>query len=561
MKKYFAIVLCIAALLVLGTLSVSAYDQLNGYWIVNSEKNDEVLAGEAGEKTTAWDVPYLHTKPTLDGTISRNEYQDFELYEDYLSWMAPVGTDQNGTTEEEFTEFYDSTQQDFFDAYWGWDGTYLYIAFNIRCLNGFSCTPEDMGGDIFLFAYNCLQLGIAGVDNTGKGNGGFYSELGFGVHSETGDPITFNWSGNYRPTAGEDFVGSYDQEDQILVYECRVHLQSVLGLTDRTVQNGEQVNLAWLLAVNGQATHTNETWQLAFCHGIGGPYSGKFNEYFARVTFVGMPDDAEVEISTLPNMSEEDQEYGLVEFIDFSKENVVNSFKTESAIMEYITEGEESFGRITAIGNDETSFVYSSKYPENLMAYWAPYIVVKYRTTCADAEDLGLLYRNQDMADYDLDNVRTEYIGGDGEWHTVVFDMNGDPNWVHIILNFGFVPFPYVDKPAGQTMDIAWIKVYSNDPYDLYMDTEYIPGGSSGDEETTVADEGGETPDDPADTNVADTNAVTEAGTNADTATTEAVGTDAPATEGGCSSAVTLGLGAILLCLGGAVVALRRREE
>ncbi len=558
MKKYFAIVLCVAALLVLGAISVSAYDQLNGYWIVDSEKSAEVLAGEAGEKTTAWEVPFLHIKPTLDGSISRNEYQPFELYEDYLSWMAPVGDDNSGTTEEEFKEFYDSTQQDFFDAYWGWDGTYLYLAFDIRCLNGFTCTPDEMGGDIFLFAYNCLQVAISHVDNTGKGNGGFYSELGYGVHSKTGDGITFNWSGTYKPSAEDDFAGYYDTENQTLVYECRIHLQSVLGLTDRTVQNGDQVNFGWILAVNGEATTTNETWQLAFCHGIGGPYSAKYNEYLARITFDGMPAGTEIEIETIPGISEEDKAYGLVEFIDLSKQDVVNSFEAENAIMDYITEGEESFGRITAIDNDQLGFVYSTKYPQNLMAAWGPYIVVKYRTSYAEAEDLGLLYRNQNIPEYDLDNVHTEYIGGDGEWHTVIFDMNGQPDWIHIILNMGFVPFPYADTPAGQTMDIAWIKVYSNDPYDLYMDTEYV-GGDDENEETTVADDS----NDPADTTVNDTTtAVTEDGTTANTSATTSATTDATGdSEGGCASVVTLGFGALLLCLGGAVLTLRKREN
>ncbi len=556
MKKYFAIVLCVATLLVLGAISVSAYDQAAGYWIVSADKTEEILAGEAGERTTAWEVPFLHIKPSVDGTISRNEYVPFELYEDYLSWMAPIGDATHGTTEEEFTEFYDSTQQDFFDAYWGWDGTYMYVAFNIRCLNGFNCTPDKMGGDMFLFAYNCLQVGIANVDAQGKDAS--YVELGFGVHSETKDPITFNWSGNYRPIAGEDFVGSYDEENQVLTYECRIHLQQALGLADRTVQNGDEMNYSWLLAVNGEATHTNETWQLAFCHGIGGPYSSKETQYFARVKFVGMPDGTEVEKETIADRNEDDVRYGLTEFVDLSKEEVVKTYDAEYGAVDFITENGESFARFTCLSNDDIAYMYSSKYPQNVQAAWGLYVVVKYRTSSEQADEMGIIFRNQDHTEYDVDNCPTDYIGNDGEWHTMIFDLSGNPAYVHFILNVGLVPFPFADKPAGQTVDIAWIKFYQHDPFDLYADSLYDPNAG---EEATEADE---TTDDPVgteadtavDTGLSDTSATTENTTD----TTATGGTDQPA-DSGCASTISLGAMSVLLAMGVACLFRKKRED
>lgn len=547
MKKLIAAIICIIALVTLCTVCVSAATQENGYWVENATNIDEILAGEAGEREIGWEVPFLRIAPTIDGEISKNEYMPFELYEDYLSWMAPVGTENDGTTEEEFKEFYDSTQMDFFDAWWGWDGVYMYIAFEINCLNGYKCDPAQ---DVLLYAYNCLQVGFADVGVSTKDN--TYKELGCGVHSVSGDQITFNWSGNYCPKAGEDFVGSYDAENQVLVYEMRVHLQSIMDL-DRLVENGDEINYAWILAVNGQAQTTNETWQLGFCHGIGGQYSDKRPQYFARIAFTGKPDGLELTPDEIPGMSEEDEEYGLFEMVDFSDENVVKTFDGDFAAAEYITEGEESFMRITSFGTDDNvPHVFSSKYPKNILGGQTNYVVVKYRTSFADAEELGIIFRTVNNPEYRLDDVYYELIGGDGEWHTVVFYMTDDPSWNHFIMNIGFVPFVYSDNAAQQTIDIAWMKFYTQDPYDLYADSEY-DDGKKDDEETTAA---------PADTAPAETEAPaadTAATTNAPAVSDKTDETEAPA-KSGCGSVIGMSAVAVLAAAS-AFVALKKKED
>ena len=551
MKKLIAIMVCVMALITLCDVGAAAATQESGYWVSNAENIDEILAGEAGEREIGWEVPFLHIAPEINGKIDKNEYMPFELYEDYLSWMAPVGDDANpavgGTTEAEFQEFYDSTQRDFFDAWWGWDGTYMYIAFEINCLNGYKCDPEQ---DVLLYAYNCLQVGFADVGCAGKDDS--YVELGCGVHSVSGEQITFNWAGNYCPEAGTDFVGSYDAENQVLVYEMRVHLQSVLGL-DRLVENGDEVNYAWILAVNGQAQNTNETWQLAFCHGIGGQYSGKCPQYFARITFVDKPDGLEIKPVEIPGMSEEDKEYKLMEYINLGDQKVVDTFECENAAVELITEGEESFMRITSLGGeDNLPMVYSNKYPKNVLGGQADYVVVKYRTSYAEAEELGIVFRTVNQKEYNPEDSYYEYIGGDGEWHTVVFYMLDDDRWNHFIMNLGFVPFLFADNSAQETLDLAWIKIYQNDPSELYYDSEF-GGGEAEDDETTAA-EGGD---------------ITEAPTEAPTAAPED-GTDAPesgnateaptdAPKSGCGSAVGFGLVALLTAMA-AAVALKKKD-
>ena len=568
MKKYFAIILCVVAILALGTVIVSAEaTQEAGYWVENAANIDEILAGEAGEREIAWEVPFLHIKPEIDGAIGKTEYMPFELYEDYLSWMAPVGDDVSGTTEEEFQEFYDSTQQDFFDAYWGWDGEYMYIAFEIKMVNGYTCNPDELGGDVYLYAVNCLQVGFADVTASGKDSS--YRELGFGVHSggvdkqgesvddRKGESITFNWAGNYLPRAGEDFVGTYDEENQVLVYEIRVHLQSMLGLTDTLVENGDELNYAWILAVNGQAATTNETWQLAFCHGIGGQYSSKQNQYFARIAFTGKPDGLEIKPVEIPGMSQEDIDYKLMEIIDMSDEAVVNTFEGENAGIEYVTEGEESFMRITSLTNDDYSYVYSKKYPKNILGGQGDYVVVKYRTSSPECEDMGIIYRNVYNPEYDIDNAYTEYMGTDGEWHTVIFYMDTETSWLsHFVTNIGFVPFYFSDAAAQQTIDIAWIKFYQVDPIDIYLDQIYDEDADKGDGEVTEA------PVDETEAPVDETEAPvdeTQAPTDETKAPEKESETEAPKKKGGCGSA--LGSVAVLLSAMAAAIALKKKDE
>ena len=511
-----------------------------GHWVINAEKIDEILAGEAGEKTTGWEVPFMNVPPTLDGKISKGEYHPFEMYEDYLSYMAIIGTPEQGNTKEEFMEFYEMTNKDFFDAYWGWDGRYLYLAFEVRCVNGFNCKPEEMGGNVYLYAYNMMQLGIAPVDAQGKDPD--YVELGFGVHSDTGEPLTQAWMGPYKPVAGEDFMGTYDKENQVVVYEARVHLQTALKLKDKMVENGDEINLAWLLSVNGETSSVNDYWQVGFCHGIGGQYSHKVNQYFARVTFTGK--DVDLPPEEIPGVSEEDLLYELVEFVDMTDEKAVKSFTGEDASIDFVTENGESFARITALG--DLPYVWSKSYPRSLQSAECAYIAVKYRLPKGTEADMGILYRNAYYPEYDLENVYTESIGGDDEWKVVIFYMFGEEKWQNWIVNIGLAPFMDDDAAAGKTIDIAFMKFYLQDPYDLYKELEYDPDKVV--EDTEAPTEG-------------ETEAPTEEATTAPTETPTEGETEEPTepAKSGCGSTVAVGMVAVLAL--GAVLTLKKKED
>ncbi len=607
MKKLFALILCITAFLVIGTVAVAAANMINTgeYYMIEADKMDEITAGEAGEKTVAWEVPFLHISPKLDGTINKNEYLPFELYEDYMTWLVssndPTAAEPPNTTED-FDLFYEATQNDFVKPYWGWDGAYLYLAFEVNLINGYTCTPEVMGGDMYLWAYNCLQVGIAPAEAVGTND---YIELGYGVHSETGDSLVFNWYGNYLPEAGTDFVGVYDDENQVLRYEMRLHLQTVLGLSDRTVENGDEMNYGWLMSVNGETTGPYDVWHLMFCRGISGPLS-KNAALMARVTFTGKPDGFDVPVVEIPGMSEEDLEYGLKEYIDFSDEAAVNTFEGENAAVDYVTEGEESFMRITSLSIDDYAYVVSSKYPRNIVGGQADYIVIKYRTSSEKGDQLGMIYRTVLTPDYDLEYCYYDTVGTDGEWHTIVFYMTGEPGWEHFILNLGLVPFYEAENSVQETFDVAWIKFYAYDPTDLYEDSAYdgsvgTPVGDATEEETeedtdlpvadteenaaeTAEDPDGDTTAAPAETNASENNDVTAPSadnTGDDIAatttapagnTTDPVGdTTAASAEGndttdssdesqGCASVLSFGAIAVL-AVASAAVALKKKDD
>ena len=577
MKKLLALALCIASLFLVGVLITSAANIVEeaGYYMVKSEKTDEILAGKAGEEDILWEVPYLHIPPTLDGQIDKAEYYPFEMYEDYLSWLANSTDPTTGeipNTREDFQLFYDATQEGFFKPWWGWDGNYLYLAFEVNLVNGFTCTPEVMGGDMMLWAYNCLQVGLSPADATGTDG---YTELGFGVHSETNEPITFNWFGTYCPVAGEDFNGYYDEQNQLLRYEMRIHLPSVLEL-DRTVENGDTMNLAWVLSLNGETTGTYDVWHLFFCHGISGPHS-KNAANMARVTFAGKPigDDGPI-VNIIPGMSEEDKALGLKETVDLSNETVVKTFEGENAGVEYITEGDESFMRITSFATEGYPYVYSTKYPRNIVGGLGDYVVVKYRTSSEMGEDLGIIFRNVFDTEFHPDDCYVDTIGTDGEWHVTIFYMTGENNWQHFILNLGFVPFALAENSAQETLDLAWIKFYQEDPSEMYYHDFYDPDAEEESEEESASS--GETepesePDStpaesvpvesqPAESQSADSTPAESKPAESDSADgSSAAESESGAEEKSGCGATVLGSVAVLMTGAAAAVVLKKKED
>ena len=522
MKKLMALALAVLMLAAICATSVAAADrtEVAGYYEYSAEKNEEILEGEAGEASIKWTVPYLSEKPVIDGEIGKNEYARMENYEDYIT----LATTTNYGAEAA-DALYEKVAGGFFDVYWGWDGQYLYMAFSVDCIDGYHCNFND---DVMLFAYNCLQLGFDEVDADGKTSN--YTELGFGVDNVTGANRTFTWAGTYK-TGADDYAGKYDDVSKRVVYEMRVDLQLALNL-DAYPENGDQCNFAFVLEIGGE-NDSGKNAQVLFCQGIGGQYSMKCPQYFARITFDGKPDGVTFDPTQRPDIDPVKLEYDLREIADLSDASVFTTFAAEGGSIEQITEGEDTFLRFTAA--EENGYFYSNTYPYNVLSD-ARYFVIKYRTTYEKADEIGILWKTRQDPEFRLDYYYDYIVAADG-WNYAVIDMSNEGSWQDYIRNIGFVPFLDDANAVGATFDIAWIEFYGEDPLDLYedkMQTKVEETTEPKEEETTVAD--------------AD-DATTDAPEQGGEATTEV-----PAEKKGCGSVVGASVLAVVAIIGTAVV-------
>lgn len=465
MKKILSMLVLTAMLLSVLALTASAAEyeyiteRASDYYEMNAKKYQEVYDQEAGIATTKWTVPYLRVTPELDGKIGVGEYERFENYEDYLFYSMRINGGQN--TPEEYEAFLDATVDGFFDAYWGWDGQYLYMAFDMDCVDGYFCDPVGMyGGSSYLYACTSVQVGLGAADCSGRD----YTELGFGINQDGDVGVAHKWSGpsDYTPSAQTDVAGEYNETAQRLVIEFRINIQVAMDL-DAAVKNGDQAKLCWLLSVGGDGDNTRAK-QVSFTHGIGGTKSNKYSEYFATVTFDGLPDGVEIPITEREEISEQDKEYDLRDVANFAKDDAINAFEGSNATIEKMTESEETFMRITATG--DSPYIYSSLYPRSVSST-TKYVVIKYRTSSAKAGDLGIIYRSTSLKEYDLNEAAYGTIKADGGWHYLYLDMEGETHWNDWIVSLGIVPFIGSEGVSGEYVDIAWLKCYHEDPWDI----------------------------------------------------------------------------------------------
>ena len=466
MKKTLSMLLLTAMLLSALALSVSAAeyeyvsDSATDYYERDAAKADEIYDYDAGIATTKWTVPYLRNTPAMDGKISVGEYEPFENYEDYLFYAMRMNGGKNSA--EEFEAFLDATVDGFFDAYWGWDGQYLYMAFNMDCVDGYFCDPiGKSNGTAYLYACTSVQVGLGQAECSGRD----YTELGFGIFPDDNSGLVHKWTGpqDYKPSGQTDVAGVYDDTAKRLTIEFRINIQVAMDLAE-PVKNGDQAKLCWLLSVGGDGDNTR-CKQVSFCHGIGGTKSNKFSEYFATITFDGLPDGVEIPITEREEISEQDKEYDLRDFANFAKDEAIDAFHGNNATIEKITEGEETFMRITATGDQ--AYVFSSQYPRSV-SNATTFAVIKYRTSSAKAGNMGLIYKSTSLKEYDLDETAYDEIKGDGKWHYLYLDMAGETHWQDWIVSLGIVPFVETEGIAGEYVDVAWIKFYHIDPWDIY---------------------------------------------------------------------------------------------
>lgn len=468
MKKLLSMLVLTAMLLSASVLAVSAAeyeyitDRTTDYYELNAAKVDEIYDYEAGIASTKWTVPYLRVTPELDGKIGVGEYEPFENYQDYLFYSMRITRKDGQNPPEEFEAFLDATKEGFFDAYWGWDGQYLYMAFYMDCVDGYFCDPVGMyGGSSYLYACTSVQVGLGQADCSGRD----YTELGFGINQNDNSGVTHKWTGpsDYTPDAQTDVAGEYNETTKRLVIEYRINIQVAMDLAE-PVKNGDQAKLCWLLSVGGDGNNERAK-QVSFCHGIGGTKSNKFSEYFATITFDGLPDGVDIPITEREEIGEQDKEYDLRDVANFAKDEAINAFDGKDATIEKITEGDETFMRITATGDQ--AYVFSSQYPRSVSSA-TKFAVIKYRTSSDKAKELGLIYKSTTLKEYDLTETAYDIVKADGNWHYLYIDMSSEAHWQDWIVSLGIVPFVGIEGAAGESVDIAWIKFYHDDPWDIF---------------------------------------------------------------------------------------------
>ncbi len=124
------------------------------------------------------------------------------------------------------------------------------------------------------------------------------------------------------------------------------------------------------------------------------------------------------------------------------------------------------------------------------------YVAIRYRASSAKGEEPGLSYRTGETPEYDIDMCCYDSVRTDGEWHTTIFYMAGEPgrNGANFILNLCLIPFYRAEDFARETFDIARIKFYRNDPTEVFEADFYVPGedepDASGEETTEAPGEG-----------------------------------------------------------------------
>lgn len=541
MKKCISLIICAVLLMTMAVpMAIPAGAMGNTSTLISQAGTNEYPAPdiatiEAGEAVMG-ELEAIKA-PTLDGVISEREYREMDRIEAaQLMGVFGIEAGWNPQALKEFAEVCDTLI-----PYWGagWDGKYLYLAFEVNTENidFFNALTTD---NVYLYANTCFQVGVANADATGNN----FSETGYGISTQQGhegQPVSYAWAGNYTPVSGEDFACSWDQTEKRAVYEIRIDLGVALG---HAVESGSQIRLAWCYMIGEGTSNMNASHALMYAHGITGRMSYKNAQAFATLTLTGDPENA----GEIPEMTEEekaDREHGLKETVDFSKQAVTENFAPEinNATVTYMTEGDTSFARFSATEAD--ALVASTKYPRAVNADMIHYVAVRYRTSSPGAEELSIAYRNA-LSDTGYDeNYNGDFIYNDGTWRTMVLDMAGATGWNRFISEMAFL------LPKGD-IDIQWVKFFTDDVFEYYEEDEPV------EQVTTAAATETAAPD-------TATESSTEQGTGAistTSAVTDAVAetTAAGSKSSGCGSVLALSGVCALVVLCGGAVALKRKK-
>ena len=169
MKKCISLIICAVLLMTMAVpMAIPAGAMGNTSTLISQASTNEYPAPdiatiEAGEAVMG-ELEAIKA-PTLDGVISEREYREMDRIE-AAQLMGVVGIEAgwNPQALKEFAEGCDTLS-----PYWGagWDGKYLYLAFEVNTENidFFNALTTD---NVYLYANTCFQVGVANVDATGN---------------------------------------------------------------------------------------------------------------------------------------------------------------------------------------------------------------------------------------------------------------------------------------------------------------------------------------------------------------------------------------------------------
>lgn len=483
------------------------------------------------------DVKYNKTAPVMDGTIKAGEYYEmtFADVKQYFNWVR-------GVNRTETLEDIENYLKNDMKIYMCWNGNDFYLAVQAKApKTEYNC--EFSGNEVYLFRSWALQVAITDVNAENQDR----AEVGIAYDPASGgNMIAYTLWGtrkNITLTAGENYATNWDKDAELVTYEIKLDLASVLG---GKAQNDSLFRLGFCLCMgDGDISSDNGTKQIQLGDGIA---ASKQVENLAVIALTGKSAsdadvDVDVPVDTQP--AEEEQE-GFDAADRFDKEGAAALFDITNGSVEAkdMEENGEKFVRLTVTGEDP--IIGSKNFTQGLnMDAQGVYVAIKYRSTSEKSNRFAINFLNSvsTTLDRDLDCDLGFGTKNDGEWHTMVFEMSLYDEWSQFISEFYLCPFYSSEDVVGETIDIQWIKYYSLPPE--FEDEEYtkVDFGDEGDvsaEETAA----------PAEDTAADTAEASAQVTEADT--TKADKTDD--NEGGMSTGLIIGIVAAVVVVAAAVV-------
>ncbi len=205
------------------------------------------------------------TAPTIDGEVSALEYGN-------ALWVVDE--------TNKFWAYSDFVEGEYYataEVYMTYDDDKLYVGVVVD--SPYHHCPLTAGGASGMWAYECIQVNVGSIApddelmaknfdwnlNPYLGSQKIFTQLGFGVSSTDGTPISCAWIGN--TLMKYDYVGKRDKENEKTVYEFAIDWDQIGG--GDYVCSGE-TGSAFSFAVSVNSTNEKSGWRNIFMRNGGG---------------------------------------------------------------------------------------------------------------------------------------------------------------------------------------------------------------------------------------------------------------------------------------------------